>query len=246
MASHALFVESGPRQRKTMAHVLDLLGCIAQGPTTADALASTPDAIRAYRRFLRRHGEAVEPDAPLTTVIVQHVMEGSWLGNGDPTSGFPPDFQALSTDKVATYRKRLEWLFADLARVISKLQREDLLAEPAGGGRPIGRIVEHVSEAQGAYLRYTTGKVDGLAEALRAVRESPQDLASALTRVWQISDLRLGAMTSEELERQVQHGQVTWTAHRGMRRMLEHAWEHLSEISNRQNNERQIKKWTLE
>jgi len=48
MTEYALYLESGPRQRKTMVHVLDLLGCIAPGPTTADALAVTPDAIRAF------------------------------------------------------------------------------------------------------------------------------------------------------------------------------------------------------
>ena len=48
---YALYLESGPRRRKTMVHVLELLGCIAQGPTTEKALAATPEAIRAYLRF---------------------------------------------------------------------------------------------------------------------------------------------------------------------------------------------------
>lgn len=58
---YALYLESGPRRRKTMVHVLDLLGCIAQGPTTEAALEATSAAIRAYLRFLQRHGEAVKP-----------------------------------------------------------------------------------------------------------------------------------------------------------------------------------------
>jgi lipopolysaccharide biosynthesis protein len=31
----------------------------------------------------------------------------------------------------------------------------------------------------------------------------------------------------------VKYGQVTWTARRALRRMLEHEWEHLLELSKR-------------
>src|SRR2546425_682760 len=81
-----LYLESGPRRKTTMVHVLDLLGCVANGPTTEAALEAAPDAIREYLRFLRRHGAAAEPGAPFTTSIAAHVMEGSWIGYGDPPS----------------------------------------------------------------------------------------------------------------------------------------------------------------
>ena len=45
MTTYALYLESGPRRRKTMVHALDLLGCVAVGPTTEDALAATPDEV---------------------------------------------------------------------------------------------------------------------------------------------------------------------------------------------------------
>ncbi len=73
MSTYALSLESGPRKQKTMVHVTDILGCVANGPTTDDALNATPDAIRAYLRFLKRHGEAAEPDAPFDTIIVEHI-----------------------------------------------------------------------------------------------------------------------------------------------------------------------------
>lgn len=40
-------------------------------------------------------------------------------------------------------------------------------------------------------------------------------------------------MTAAERRQSVKHGQVTWTARRGLRRMLEHEWEHLLEIAER-------------
>ena len=110
MTEYGLYLESGPRQRKTMVHVLDLLGCVARGPTTEAALEATPEAIWAYVRFLQRHGDTVAPEDPFTTMVTEHVMEGVWLGNGDPTPGFTPDFQPLRTVDLKTYLRRLAWL----------------------------------------------------------------------------------------------------------------------------------------
>jgi len=58
-------------------------------------------------------------------------------------------------------------------------------------------------------------------------------LPAALTHLWQISSSRLKAMTEAERWQLVKHGQVTFTARRGLRRMLEHEWEHSKEIAGR-------------
>jgi len=226
-------LESGPRRRKTMVHVQKLLGCIAQGPTTEAALESTPEAIRAYLHFLRRHGEAVELEDPFTTVVIVHIMEGVWLGNGDPTPGFGPDFQPLAAEDLSIYLRRMAWMRADLLQSIRDVPPERLAAEPEGKGRSILHILEHVAESECVYLRYLVGRVDGLSEALRAVQVGSEALPAALARLWQISTARLEAMTESERGQLVSHGQVTWTARRALRRMLEHDWEHLLELSRR-------------
>ena len=251
--AYALYLESGPRRRKTMVHVLDLLGCTAQGPTTEAALAATPDAIRAYLRFLRRHGEAVESEAGFTeagfteagfteagfteagftTVIAEHVTEGGWLGNGDPTPGFAPDFQPLSAADLTLCLRRLAWLRADVLALIRDLPPAQLVAEPPDGSRSILNIVEHIAESGCVYLRYLVGKVDGLTEALRAVQNDPEAPADALARLWQVTSARLEALTDAERSQHVPHGQVTWTARRVLRRMSEHEWEHWVELTRR-------------
>lgn len=233
MTEYALYPESGPRRRTTMVHVLDLLGCIARRPTTEAALEAAPDAIRAYLRFLQRYGEAIRPEDDFTTVIAEHVMEGSWLGYGDPTPGFGPDLQPLSAEDLNVYLRRLAWMQADMLQLIRDLPREQLLAEPEGRGRSIYGILEHVAESHGVYLRYQVGKVGGLSQAIRDVRQGAEDLPAALTHLWQIAGARLEVVTETERRQSVPHGQVTWTAHRALRRMLEHQWEHLLEISER-------------
>jgi len=233
VTEYALYVESGPRRRTTMVHVLDLLGCIAQGPTTEAALEAAPKAIRTYLRFLRRHGEAVKPDAKFTTVVAAHIMQGVWLGYGDPTGGFAPDFEPLSANDLEIYLRRLAWLRADLLERVRDVPRKQLLAEPKSGGRSIYQIMNHVAASECVYLRYLVGKVEGLADAMRAVEQSPDTLPFALSRLWQISRSRLEVLTAAERKEWVKHGQVTWTARRALRRMLEHDWEHLMELSQR-------------
>ena len=236
MTEYALYLESGPRRRTTMVHVLDLLGCIAQGATTQAALENTPEAIRAYLRLLHRHGEAVKPESQFTVAVVSHIMEGNWLGYGDPTPGFAPDLQPLSANDLEIYLRRLTWLRADLLKSIRNLPRKRLVAKPASG-RSIHQILDHVAGSECVYLRYLVGKVDGLSDALRAVT-SPDDLPAALTRLWQISYARLESLTAAERKQSVKHGQITWTARRAFRRLLEHDWEHLLELSERLNGDR--------
>ena len=76
MTIYKLYLESGPRRKKTMVHVLELLGCIANGPTTEVALKRTPEAIRQFLQFLARHGVAVDVDQEIRTEIAVHVTEG--------------------------------------------------------------------------------------------------------------------------------------------------------------------------
>jgi len=233
MTEYALYLESGPQHKKTMVHVLDLLGCIAQGPTTAAALAATPGAIRTYLRFLQQHGEAFDPDAAFSTTVAEHVTAGKWLANGDPDGGFGPDFGLLSAADLQRDLRRLAWIGADLGALLRTIPAAQLDTAPPGSGRPIRRIVAHISEAHGAFVRSTVGAVDGLRPALNAVSQGPTDLASSVVRVFEVAAPRLAAMTELERTQQIMHGGRTWTARRGLRVMLEHAWQHLQEIAAR-------------
>jgi len=234
MTKYSLYLESGPKHKKTMVHVLDLLGCIAQGSTTKSALESTPEAIRTYLRFLERHGEAVRPAGAITTVVEAHITKGTWLGNGDPTPGFAPDFKPLSTQNRSIHLQRLAWMQSDLLELIRDETQEQLRLEPKGGGRSIHHILQHMAESQAVYLRSVVGPVAGLSEALKAVQnEGPDSLPLTLSTVWDITNARLESLTDDERKQSVTHGQVVWTARRCMRRMLEHSWEHLLEISER-------------
>lgn len=235
MASYGLSLESGPRRRKTMVHVLDLLGCVAVGPTTEDALAATPAAIRSYLRFLRRHGEPVDPNAPCETRVVEHITEGEWLGNGSPYLVFGPDLEPITGEEIETYLERFQWLRTDLAQWAANQTTEQLDAPPAGGGRTARAILLHVlGEPVGGYLSAALGGVSGFSHVAGATKRGEISIAEGLLRIEALAAERVRATTPAERAaiRERANG-ARRTLRKALRRILEHDWEHLAELSRR-------------
>ena len=233
MTSYGLYLESGPRRRKTMVHVYDLLGCIANGPTTEETLAATPDAIRRYLRFLKRHGEQVAPDAPFETHVVEHITEGDWLGNGSPYLVFGPDLEPISADEIETYLRRFHWMRETLATWAETQTDEQLDAVPQAGGRTARAILLHVIGTPGAYLSAGLGGVTGFSAGAGASERREISLPEGLRRIATMTAERVRATTPEERAAVRQRPKDVRTLRKALRRMLEHDWEHLMELSRR-------------
>jgi len=230
--NYELYLESGPRKRTTMVHVLDLLGCIVHDKTTELALDATPGAIRQFLSFLAQHGEGVSPAQEFTTTIQEHVMEGSWLGYGDPTPGFSRDFNPMDASTLEADVRRLRWMKEEIVQMLGQLSHEGLFTEPEHG-RTLAAILDHLAESQMVYVRYLVGPPEGAFQALRRMRNGEGDLLEVFSQLFDLHLDRLGSLDEEERQATVPHGQVTWTAYRSLRRSLEHAWEHLCEIEER-------------
>ena len=153
MTLYQLYLESGPRRKKTMVHVLVLLGCIATGPTTEEALERTPKAIGDYLRFLQRHGTVVDMDANVRTQVAEHITEGIWLGNGDPSIVFQPDLEPLIAEDAEEFFKRMEWMRSEVIDMVGGLSEEQLEEKPQPKGRSVKAILEHILESEFAYMR---------------------------------------------------------------------------------------------
>ena len=231
MCTYALYLESGPRQQRTMAHVLGLLGCIAKGPTAEVALAAVPDAIRAYLRFLARHDVEVEEHPRIEVRVVEHVTVGQWLGNGDPALVFGPDRAPLTDSEMEEYVRRLEWSRAEIVALVRRLSTPELTALPPGR-RSIRAMLEHLMESEHFYV-CTLGRVEGLPAAGSIVQKRQGPLLQWMACVRERELARLRALSPAERERPVVRWGQTWTARKVLRRMLEHEWEHLVELADR-------------
>src|SRR5215216_1223865 len=228
MTLYDLYLESGPKRKKTMVHVPALLGCIANGPTTEEALERTPDAIRAFLRFLQCHGAAVDPEEEIETRVAEHVTEGDWLGNGSPYLIFPSDLEPLTPDDVETFVTRAAWMRADMLALVADLTDDEWTEKPATG-RAVRRILEHVAGAEYSYVRYF-GKIPGLAGPGAMEKMGHERFLAWIDHVQQCEFDRLRSLTDAERSEPFIRGQTTRTARKVMRRMLEHQWEHLAEL----------------
>ncbi len=232
MGMYKLYLESGPKRKKTMVHVLELLGCVAKGPTTEEAVAKTPEAIRAYLRFLKRHGEAVDVDAEVDLQVVEHVTQGQWLGNGDPELVFEPDLQPLTFEDRERFIQRLEWSRGEVIGLVGGLGDEELEAEPTQKGRSILAMLEHMLDSEYFYVS-TLGKIEGLPGPGSIVHKREGRILAWMERVRRREIERIRSLSEEERSRSIEHWKRSWTARKVLRRMLEHEWEHLVELSER-------------
>jgi uncharacterized damage-inducible protein DinB/predicted RNase H-like HicB family nuclease len=232
--TYALYLESGPKRKKTMVHALDLLGCVAVGPTTEAALGATPEAIRLYKRFLRRHGEdAGDPDAPVELRVAEHITSGSWLGNGSPYLIFGPDLEPLSDEEIERYLLRCRWLCGALADWAETQSDAHLETAPAGGGRTAQAILLHVLGAQGAYLSSALGSAPGFSALASAAERGERPVSDALRQSAEMVAARVRLTTPAERAAVRELSAGPRTLHKALRRVLEHTWEHLAELSRR-------------
>jgi predicted RNase H-like HicB family nuclease len=231
MRVYQLYLESGPKHMKTMVHVPELLGCVVTGPTTEETLKRTPDEIRAYFRFLKRHGEQVDPDADVQTEVVAHFTEGIFLGQGDPTLIIGNDLEPLTQEDVEEYIKRAAWMRFDMIDIVDGLTEQQIEAKP-DKGRPIRRILEHCYHAEYAYIRHF-GKLPDVSGPGNTEELPLPVLLDRMAFVQEKEFERLRSITDAQLSEPIVHRNYDNTPRQYLRFMVSHAWDHLAEIKTR-------------
>ncbi|CAN5793817.1 hypothetical protein BH20CHL4_BH20CHL4_11090 [soil metagenome] len=227
MTVYDLYVESGPKHRTTMVHVPALLGCNVTGPTTAEALAASPEILAAFRRFLHRHGEDIDPDAPFETRVVEHSTRGLM-------QDLPTDLTPLPDDRVEHALTQLDWINDALGTWALAQPPEQLASKPETGWAA-QRILLHVLGDQGSYLASAFGSAPGFGPIHRKAERGDIPLDAAIKETVALCREHVANATPRQRTgiRQMEHG--PYTLHRALRRMNEHAWEHLAELSRRPN-----------
>jgi hypothetical protein len=223
-----VLLESGPKRRKTMVHVPKLLGCVVMGPTTDEALDLAPDEIRAFQRFLARHGEDADPKAPIQLRVAQHVTEGDFLGQGG--AHFAWDERTQTGSEIADAAERWGWLRADLLQELEGVTARAMDAKPASGDRALRAIAAHVMGAGGGYLSTSFGGTPELGRLYRRMETGELDPVEGLGEQVPLLAARLDMLADARARKDLARPErVT----RGVRRTLEHEWEHLREIRRR-------------
>ena len=232
MAVYDLYLESGPKRRKTMVHVPRLLGCVANGLTTEAALDATPEAIRAFRRFLERSGEHVDQDEAVDLRVIEHITAGKMLGDGSPYLSFSCDTGPVPASEVDLGTQRLTALLRELSRWAGTQTDGQLDAEPAAG-RTAREILLHVIGAQGPALSIALGAAPGFGTIHGAAKRGELPIPVALSETGELARVLLEATTAEQRSHTRSMPSGEYTVRKAIRHSLEHVWEHLAELSRR-------------
>jgi len=231
--TYNLYLESGPQHKKTLLHVLDLLGCNVQGSTTDEAIAAAPDIISAYLRFLKRSGEKVDTKAPFKTRVAQHVIgPGSAVGMDSSVITFDPDLKPVTSPEIETYITRFRATRKELAVWVESQSGKQLDATPKTGGRPARNVILHVMNS--GYVSPLVGTIRGLSAVTTAAERGKTSLSDALLEIDSLIAAGLRAATPAQRRAVIRpsQGRVR-TLRKAIRRTLEHDWEHLAELSRR-------------
>jgi len=232
VSKYALYLESGPQRKSTLVHVVDLLGCAWFAPTTDAAVAAAPDEIGAYLGYLKRHGEKVDPKAPIATRVAEHITKGDFLGHGSPQAVYTPDRKPVTQTELATFLRRLEWSRADLLALVKGMSAKALDAKPAKG-RSVRDILLHVLGADAGYLASSLGAVKEMNVPTNAAGRGELEVRIALQEARGAAIARLAKLTPVERALVKEHPSGARTMRKTIRRMLEHEWEHRREIARR-------------
>ena len=234
MTTYNLYIESGAQHKKTLVHVLGILGCVVTGPTTEAALEATPDAIRAYLRFLKRAGANIDPKAPIKTSVAQHIIGAAQvIGMDSSYITFDPDLKPVTPRDIETYAARFHALREELSSWVESQSGTQLDTKPKAGGRPARKVILHLMNATG-YLSPLVGTIRGMSALTTAAERGAVPLTNALRQIDATVAASLRAATPAQRRAIIRPGpDRIRTVRKAIRRTLEHDWEHLAELSRR-------------
>jgi predicted RNase H-like HicB family nuclease/uncharacterized damage-inducible protein DinB len=190
-----------------LAHVPELIGCIARGKTKEQAIENIRDSIAAYLTLLRNRGISVP--APTETVELDITQTESLT--------FEPDYEPLSDQElddlwhIQTASREL------LLETLSEMPSSDLNWRHEPQSWSVRNVLEHMARADLWYAsRLEENALAELTWRLGATREL------VMNQLHNLPGNARGRVTRHEGE--------DWTPRKVARRMLEHEQEHLQQI----------------
>jgi hypothetical protein len=215
----AVYTEVG--QKRTFAGAIEWPGWCRGGKDEASAVQALLDYAPRYARALRGSSPKFSPPEKLSDLnVIERLKGGAGTDFGAPEAHPAADAAKAGEAEL----KRLEailsacWQQFDAAAGAAKGKK--LLTGPRGGGRDLAKMIDHVQEAEKAYIGSLgwwklSGEVQGELTSLKQVREA---------------SLRgVRASAAGEIPAVGPRGGKRWSPRYFVRRaawhVLDHAWE---------------------
>ena len=221
MARYQVCLEVG-EDGMCMAHVPELLGCVAVGSTREETLRRLRGAISEHLAWLAAHREMPAPCAESEQVEIEVVEEVSTPGSyprkpGEPAAFFATDKELLSHHDLQTAVRLMEHARSDMLEFLRDVPDSLLHWRPGPDEPSIAELLLRIAHAEASYLA-----------CLEEESERYPFPQLAAIRSWAYH--RLSRLTEAELSRLTTHCDEKWSARKVLRRLLEDDRQHTAYI----------------
>jgi hypothetical protein len=222
-----VFVESG--KKRTFAGAVDWPGWCRAGRDEAGALQALVDYGPRYARVLRDRvleGRGLDFQIPgdvADLVVVERQAGNSTTDFGAPAIVLDRDRAAVDGSEFRRWRGILAACWAAFDGAVEQAAGRELRKGPRGGGRDLGKIVDHVLEADRAYLARLNWKHE----------RQPGNPVEELDRTRQAILAALDVAERGALPERGPRGGVIWPPRYFVRRVAWHVLDHAWEIEDR-------------
>jgi predicted RNase H-like HicB family nuclease len=220
--------------------IVELLGTHARAPTRDAALDELQSELLYHVEWMRRHGDEPLKVRDLKLVVGEEVTGISQLGeSGGEVALFRYDVKPVSKKLLEDCVRWMGYSRADLLEQVRGLPAETMARVPSGKRRNITQILGHVCNAEEWYVSRLGPDADAVYESSLGMSVKEADALPAFER---LEAVRRGCVETLRRLAPSRGGQVftraeytsypdeRWTAHKVIRRFLEHEREHIYNI----------------
>src|SRR5579883_384691 len=212
----------------TLALILDLPGCFANGATRQEALGALQNATAAYHAWLRKHDDYA-PDVHGPFVFnVKEVFQITHEGAYEINSFFAPDAEPATDEDIEWALTLMGWQREDVLERVGTLSDEVLDWRPPDApddALSIRQMLEHVAQAEVWYM----GRLDETPPQI-VVANIPGSTLDRLQRVRQAAIMRIKSYPKEFRGKVLTHQGEQWSLRKALRRTVWHERDHLNQI----------------
>ena len=204
--------------KRSFASALDWPGWSRSAKAADEALEALLAYAPRYAKVAKRAKVAFSPPATARGVEIVERQKGS-AGTefGVPSSTARPESDPLPTRELNRLINLLEASWATFDAAVRKAEGTTLTLGPRGGGRQVPKMIEHVREAESAYVHQIGTKASG-----QSMSELRRSFVEALRLLAAGEDLP----TPNKVKK-------PWTPRYAVRRSAWHALDHAWEIEDR-------------
>lgn len=220
--------------------LIEHMGTHARATSRAGVLRDLEDEHRYHLRWLRRHGETPPRATGLELTVMEEASGIGQLGeSGGEVALFRYDVKPVPRNLLNNCIRWMGYNRADLLAQVKGLSAESMSAVPPGKKRNITQILSHICNAEEFYLSRLGPDADKLYESSlgMSVKEAdalPVSERLGVVRHGCVETLRqLVPSKGDQVFTRAQYSSYPdekWTAHKVLRRFLEHEREHIYNI----------------